>query len=61
MASFFVYPTGCKRHPFLYILLGANDLQIQALLGKFNVAVGYGNKGLLPTDGVIQRCSFGDG
>jgi len=40
-------------YPFLCTLLGANDLQIQVLLGLLNVAVGYRYKGLLPIDDVM--------
>jgi len=40
-------------YTFLCILLGANDEQIQVLLGLFNVVVGYRYKGLLPTDDVM--------
>jgi hypothetical protein len=38
---------------FLCTLLGANDQQIQVLLGLFNDAVVYRYKGLLPTDDVM--------
>jgi len=35
--------------PFLCTLLGANDQQIQVIMGLFNVAVSYRCKGLQVT------------
>jgi hypothetical protein len=48
-------------YSFLCIPLGANDLQIQMLLGLFNYAVGYKCIGLQLADNVRWSYSFQDG